>query len=64
MWQGQIIGKKIWSVAPTTECDSECVPFNFTVGTGDIILLDTRIWYHGTYVENGEFSLTVTSEYG
>ncbi|KAK0158135.1 hypothetical protein PV328_009176 [Microctonus aethiopoides] len=64
MWQGQIIGKKIWSVAPTTECDSECVPFNFTVGTGDIILLDTRIWYHGTYVENGKFSLTVTSEYG
>ncbi|XP_066603810.1 uncharacterized protein [Prorops nasuta] len=64
MWQGQILGSKIWTVAPTPECDYICKPFNFTVDTGDIILLDTRIWYHGTYVENGKFSLTLTSEYG
>ena len=64
MWQGQIIGSKTWTVAPTPECDDVCERFSFFVDTGDIILLDTRIWYHGTRVENGKFSLTITSEYG
>ncbi|KAG7205438.1 hypothetical protein KM043_007430 [Ampulex compressa] len=64
MWQGQILGAKIWSVAPTPECDTVCTGFNFSVDVGDIILLDTRIWYHATYVQNGGFSLTVSSEYG
>ncbi|XP_033193881.1 uncharacterized protein LOC117233997 isoform X2 [Bombus vosnesenskii] len=64
MWQGQIIGNKTWSVAPTPECDTVCTRFNFTVYAGDIVLLDTRIWYHSTYVKGGNFSLTVTSEYG
>ncbi|XP_076395836.1 uncharacterized protein LOC100878361 isoform X3 [Megachile rotundata] len=64
MWQGQIIGNKTWTVAPTPECDNVCKRFNFTVYAGDIVLLDTRIWYHGTYVKDGNFSLTVTSEYG
>ncbi|XP_076656315.1 uncharacterized protein LOC143360975 [Halictus rubicundus] len=64
MWQGQILGDKRWIVAPTPECDNICKRFNFTVHAGDIILLDTRIWYHSTYVIGGNFSLTVTSEYG
>ncbi|CAL7939557.1 unnamed protein product [Xylocopa violacea] len=64
MWQGQIIGNKTWTVAPTPECDDVCTRFNFTVYAGDIVLLDTRIWYHSTYVEGKNFSLTVTSEYG
>lgn len=64
MWQGQILGSKRWIVAPTPECDNVCKQFNFSVDTGDIILLDTRIWYHSTYIENGNFSLTITSEYG
>ncbi|XP_053973164.1 uncharacterized protein LOC128886500 isoform X3 [Hylaeus anthracinus] len=64
MWQGQIIGNKTWTVAPTPECDHICTRFNFTVHAGDIVLLDTRIWYHGTYVIDGNISLTVTSEYG
>ncbi|XP_006625108.1 uncharacterized protein LOC102672593 [Apis dorsata] len=64
MWQGQIIGNKTWSVAPTPECDNVCTRFNFTVYAGDIVLLDTRIWYHSTYVIGKNFSLTVTSEYG
>ncbi|KZC13473.1 hypothetical protein WN55_05024 [Dufourea novaeangliae] len=64
MWQGQILGNKIWTVAPTPECDNICKHFNFTVYAGDIVLLDTRIWYHSTYVIDKSFSLTVTSEYG
>ncbi|KAJ8687895.1 hypothetical protein QAD02_023690 [Eretmocerus hayati] len=64
MWQGQIIGSKTWTVAPTPECDDICKSFSFFVDTGDVILLDTRIWYHGTQVEKGHFSLVITSEYG
>uniref|UniRef100_A0A6V7M8L3 Uncharacterized protein n=1 Tax=Bracon brevicornis TaxID=1563983 RepID=A0A6V7M8L3_9HYME len=64
MWQGQLIGDKIWTVAPTPECDKICNTFSFSVNSGDIILLDTRLWYHGTYVQNRQLSLTVTSEYG
>ncbi|XP_058792739.1 uncharacterized protein LOC131665117 isoform X1 [Phymastichus coffea] len=64
MWQGQIIGSKTWTVAPTPECDHVCGSFSFLVDTGDVVLLDTRIWYHSTRVENRHFSLTVTSEYG
>lgn len=64
MWQGQLAGKKIWSVAPTPECDSVCKRFNFSVDTGDIVLLDTRVWYHATFIEDNTLSLTITSEYG
>ncbi|XP_015516883.2 uncharacterized protein [Neodiprion pinetum] len=64
MWQGQVLGSKTWSVAPTPECDKVCKKFDFSVNAGDIILLDTRVWYHGTNVKDGQFSLTVTSEYG
>ncbi|XP_043284275.1 uncharacterized protein [Venturia canescens] len=64
MWQGQIIGRKTWTVAPTPECEHVCKTFSFSVDTGDVVLLDTRIWYHGTRVEDGLLSLTITSEYG
>ncbi|XP_011862601.1 PREDICTED: uncharacterized protein LOC105559128 [Vollenhovia emeryi] len=64
MWQAQVIGSKTWIVAPTPECESECKSFKFSVDVTDVVLLDTRIWYHSTRVENGNLSLTVTSEYG
>lgn len=64
MWQAQVIGSKTWTVAPTPECDSECKSFKFSVNVTDVVLLDTRIWYHSTHIENGKLSLTVTSEYG
>ncbi|XP_011695772.1 PREDICTED: uncharacterized protein LOC105454670 [Wasmannia auropunctata] len=64
MWQAQVIGSKTWTVAPTPECDSECKSFKFSVNVTDVVLLDTRIWYHSTHIENGNLSLTVTSEYG
>lgn len=28
-----------------------------------LVLLDTRVWYHGTTIAPGEFSLTIQSEY-
>lgn len=64
MWQGQVLGRKTWEVAPTPECDNVCGRFNFSVDTGDVVLLNTRVWYHATHVTDKNLSLTITSEYG
>ncbi|KOB75635.1 Uncharacterized protein OBRU01_07207 [Operophtera brumata] len=64
MWQGQVKGNKTWSLAPVPECDHICHKFQYYVEPGDIVLLDTRIWYHATSIPKGQFSLTVQSEYG
>ncbi|CAK1544961.1 unnamed protein product [Leptosia nina] len=64
MWQGQLQGTKMWSIAPVPECDHKCNKFSFYVQPKDIVLLDTRIWYHETRILKGEFSITVQSEYG
>lgn len=64
MWQAQLRGNKTWILAPTPECDNECKSFSFYVEPGDALLVDTRLWYHGTFISKGEFSLTIQSEYG
>ncbi|XP_065083067.1 uncharacterized protein LOC135705324 [Ochlerotatus camptorhynchus] len=64
MWQAQLRGNKSWILAPTPECDNECRSFSFYVEPGDALLVDTRLWYHGTFISKGEFSLTIQSEYG
>lgn len=64
MWQAQIRGNKNWTVSPTPECDTKCSSFSFYVEPGDAVLIDTRIWYHGTSVAPGQFSMTIQSEYG
>lgn len=64
MWQAQLQGTKFWEVSPTPECDARCPSFSFFVEPGDAVLIDTRIWYHGTSVKSGEFSMTIQSEYG
>ncbi|XP_072947479.1 uncharacterized protein [Epargyreus clarus] len=64
MWQGQVKGNKTWSVAPVPECEHVCHKFDYYVEPGDIVLLDTRLWYHATTIPKGQFSLTVQSEYG
>ncbi|XP_026737837.1 uncharacterized protein LOC113501050 [Trichoplusia ni] len=64
MWQGQVLGNKTWSIAPVPECDHVCHKFDYYVEPGDVVLLDTRVWYHSTTIPKGQFSLTVQSEYG
>ncbi|XP_046663604.1 uncharacterized protein LOC124356569 [Homalodisca vitripennis] len=64
MWQAQLQGHKTWRLNPPPECENVCQGFQFRVEPGDIFLLDTRQWYHDTFIEEGEFSLTVSSEYG
>lgn len=64
MWQAQLQGNKSWILAPTPECDHLCHSFSFYVEPGDAVLVDTRIWYHGTSIPKGQFALTIQSEYG
>ncbi|XP_014368902.2 uncharacterized protein LOC106719152 [Papilio machaon] len=63
MWQGQIKGSKNWSIAPVPECEQICHKFQFYVESGDVVLLDTRVWYHATSIPKGQFSVTLQSEY-
>nr|CAD7435110.1 unnamed protein product [Timema monikensis] len=64
MWQAQIQGHKTWRLMPPPDCDHVCSTLSFRVDPGDIVLLDTRQWYHDTCIDAGEMSLTVSSEYG
>uniref|UniRef100_A0A4P6D9D4 Cupin-like domain-containing protein n=4 Tax=Rhodnius TaxID=13248 RepID=A0A4P6D9D4_RHOPR len=64
MWQAQLRGHKTWRLNPPPECEMVCKSFSFEVFPGDILLLDTRQWYHDTRIRDGEFSITVSSEYG
>ena len=45
---------------PMNEYD-QLIKYNFILIS---VLVDTRLWYHGTHVSKGDFSLTVQSEYG
>ena len=50
-WQAQIRGEKEWILEPPPECYYECPGrFNDTVRPGEVILLDTNRWFHGTRV--------------
>ncbi|XP_026499233.2 uncharacterized protein LOC113403035 [Vanessa tameamea] len=64
MWQGQVKGNKTWFVVPVPECEHICNKFQYYVEPGDVVLLDTRLWYHATRIPRGQFSLTIQSEYG
>ncbi|CAH0546508.1 unnamed protein product [Brassicogethes aeneus] len=64
MWQAQLKGTKTWNLLPPPECEEICHPLNFVAEPGDAVLADTRVWYHGTKIKNGEFSVSVQSEYG
>lgn len=63
MWQAQLQGNKTWQLIPSPECQDVCQQFSFYVEPGDAMLLDTRVWYHGTTIAPGQFSLTIQSEY-
>lgn len=63
-FSAQLVGVKTWNVAPTPECQEVCNSFSFYVEPGDVLLLDTRVWYHETHIAKGQFSMTIQSEYG
>lgn len=62
-WQAQLSGKKTWYLFPSPECQDICHQINATMETGDIIIVDTNVWYHSTSIAPGVISITIGSEY-
>ncbi|XP_057290459.1 uncharacterized protein LOC130613150 [Hydractinia symbiolongicarpus] len=62
-WQAQIQGNKTWMLEPPPECYYECVGFQDTVKAGEIVVLDTNKWFHGTNVVGDKLSIVIGSEY-
>lgn len=63
-WQAQIQGDKEWTLEPPPECYYECGGrFTDTVRAGEVVVLDTNRWFHGTNVVGKELSIVIGSEY-
>ncbi|XP_025083903.1 uncharacterized protein LOC112557950 [Pomacea canaliculata] len=62
-WQAQISGRKSWRLLPSPECYHVCSEMNVTVEKGDILVLDTNMWFHSTFVHPGEISIAIGAEY-
>jgi histone arginine demethylase JMJD6 len=58
------LGRKQWTLRPVPECLFVCKELNFIVEPGEIIVLNTNIWYHKTFViSEDEISITIGSEF-
>jgi hypothetical protein len=63
-WQAQVRGRKKWTLRPVPECLFVCKELNFIVEQGEIIVLNTNVWYHKTFViSEDEISITIGSEF-
>ncbi|CAH0557002.1 unnamed protein product [Brassicogethes aeneus] len=62
-WQAQLSGRKKWILAPPPECYYKCKEISVIVEPGEIIALNTNRWYHQTFVQPGEISITIGSEF-
>lgn len=63
-WQAQVTGYKKWSLMPPPECYFDCKQLlEVTVNPGEIIVLDTNIWFHSTRNVGDDLSITIGSEY-
>jgi hypothetical protein len=63
-WQAQVRGRKQWTLRPVPECLFVCKELNFIVEPGEILVLNTNVWYHKTFViSEDEISITIGSEF-
>ncbi|CAF1062162.1 unnamed protein product [Rotaria sordida] len=63
-WQAQVRGRKQWTLRPVPECFFQCKELKFIVEPGEIIVLNTNVWYHKTFViSEDEISITIGSEF-
>ncbi|CAF1234813.1 unnamed protein product [Adineta steineri] len=63
-WQAQVRGRKQWTLRPAPECFHICKELTFIVEPGEIIILNTNVWYHKTsVVSEDEISITIGSEF-
>jgi len=63
-WQAQISGVKTWLLRPPPECWWQCHGDMFTtINPGDIIVVNTNMWFHSTKIEGPDLSLVITNEF-
>ena len=63
-WQAQISGVKTWLLRPPPECWWQCHgDMETTVYPGDIIVVNTNIWFHSTKIHGADLSLVITNEF-
>jgi len=63
-WQAQVSGTKSWLLRPPPECWLQCHgDMEARVSPGDIIVVNTNLWYHSTRIEGEDISLVITNEF-
>ncbi|XP_064454709.1 bifunctional arginine demethylase and lysyl-hydroxylase JMJD6-like [Ornithodoros turicata] len=62
-WQAQIRGRKQWNLEPVPECYADCHNLQVVVDPGEIIVVDSNLWYHKTLIIGDELSIAIGSEY-
>lgn len=63
-WQAQVSGTKTWLLRPPPECWWACHgDMKAMVSPGDIIVVNTNLWYHSTRIEGDDISLVITNEF-
>ena len=63
-WQAQIAGSKTWYLKPPPECWWSCGGVISTVlYPGDIIVVNTNVWFHSTKIEGPGISVVITNEF-
>ena len=63
-WQAVIAGRKKWMLYPPPECESVCAnKYQVVLEKGDMLVVDTSLWYHATKVYSGILTITIGSDY-
>ena len=63
-WQAQVSGTKRWLLRPPPECWWVCHgDMEARISPGDIMVVNTNLWYHSTRIEGDDISLVITNEF-
>ena len=63
-WQAVVTGHKTWTIYSPGECDHVCPPqVRVDVSKGEMLIVDTTLWYHATQAEKGKITIAIGSEY-
>lgn len=63
-WQYQLAGTKRWTLMPRSQCANRCTNHSFTVSAGEVFVLDTTRWWHGTECLSSENVCAQNASYG
>jgi len=63
-WQAQVKGVKTWYLQSPPECWTYCNGImETTIYPGDIITVNTNLWFHGTKIHSPELSVSLVGEF-